>query len=46
MKKLTSKDKHKVEGGKHPRTNMILKPAIVNRLQIQDIENAFEIKRA
>ena len=44
MKKLTRKGKHTVKLGNHPHTNMISKPAIVRRVQMQDIGNTFEIK--
>ena len=44
MEKLTYKDKHKGNVGNHLHTNMIPKPAIVRRAQMQDIGNAFEIK--
>ena len=33
------------EVGNHSHTNMISKPAVVRRVQMQDIENAFETKR-
>ena len=45
MGKLTGKGKHTIKVGYHPYTNMISKPAIVKRVQTQDIGNAFEIKR-
>ena len=44
MGKLTSKDKHTVKAGNHPRTD-ISKPAIVSRVQMKDMRNAFEIKK-
>ena len=44
MGKLTSKGKHTVNIGNYPHTN-ISKPAIMRRVQMQDIGNAFEIKR-
>lgn len=34
------------EVGNHSHTNMISKPAVVRRVQMQDIENALEIKRS
>ena len=42
MGKFTSKGKHTVKVGNHPQANMILKPAIMRRAQIQDVGNAFE----
>ena len=42
--KAPSKGKHTLKVGNHPHTNMISKPAIMRRIQIQDIGNAFEIK--
>ena len=45
MEKLTSKGIHTVKVGNHLHTNMISNPAIVRRAQMQDIGNAFEIKR-
>ena len=45
MEKLTSKDKHTVKVWNDPHTNNITKPATVRRGQMQDIGNAFEIKR-
>ena len=45
MGKLTSKGKHTIKLGNHPHTNMISNPAIMRRIQMQDIGNAFEIKR-
>ena len=45
MGKLTGKGKEKVKVGNHPHTNMISKPAIIRSVQMQDIENALEIKR-
>ena len=46
MGKLTGKGKkHTVKVGNHPHTNMISKPAIMRRVQMQDIGNAFEMKR-
>ena len=44
MGKLTSRGKHIVNVGNHPHTNMISKPAIVRRVQIQDIGNVFELR--
>ena len=44
MEKLTYKDKHKGKVGNHLYTNMIPKPTIVRKAQMQDIGNAFEIK--
>ena len=45
MGKLISKGKHIIKVRNHPHTNMISKPAIMRRVQIQDVRNAFEIKR-
>ena len=45
MEKLTGKGKHTVKVGNNPHTNMISKPAVMRRVQMQDIGNAFEIKR-
>ena len=47
MKRLIGKGKHIVKVGKHPYTNMILKPAIMRkeRVQMQDTEDAFAINR-
>ena len=45
MEKLTSKGKHTIKVGKHPHTNMISKPVIVRRAQMQALGNAYEIKR-
>uniref|UniRef100_A0A8D1HNZ5 L1 transposable element dsRBD-like domain-containing protein n=1 Tax=Sus scrofa TaxID=9823 RepID=A0A8D1HNZ5_PIG len=45
MGKLTGKDKHKIKVGNHPQKNTISKLAIVRRVQMQSVENAFEIKR-
>ena len=36
---------HVVKLGNHPHTNMIPKLATMRRIQIHDIENAFEIER-
>ena len=44
MEKLTWKNKHRVKGGNFSYTN-ISKPAIIRRIQRQNIGNAFEIKR-
>ena len=44
MGKLTGKGKHTVMVGNHPHTNMVSKPAIMRRVHLQDIGNAFEIK--
>lgn len=44
MEELTSKGKHTVKIVNYLHTNMISKPAIVRRAQVQDIGNAFEIK--
>ena len=38
------KGKHIVKVGNHPYTNMISSPAIMRRVQMQDIGNKFEIK--
>ena len=45
MGKLIGKGKHAVKVENHSHTNMISKPAIVRRVQMWDIGNAFEIKR-
>ena len=45
MEKHTSKGKHTGNVGNHLHTNMISKPAILRRVQMQDIGKAFEIKR-
>ena len=42
MEKLTWKNKHRVKGGNFSYTN-ISKPAIIRRIQRQNIGNAFEI---
>ena len=44
MGKLTHKGKRTAKVGNHPHTN-ISKPATVRRVQMQDIGNAFEMKR-
>ena len=44
MRKLTSKGKHIVKVGNHPHTNMISKPAIMRRVQMQVNGNATAIK--
>ena len=44
MGKLIGKGKHAVKVENHSHTN-ISKPAIVRRVQMWDIGNAFEIKR-
>ena len=46
MRKLTGKGKHKIKVGNHLLTNMISKIETVRRVQMQNIENAFEIKRS
>ena len=44
--KAHQQSKHIVKVGNHPHTNMISKPAIIKEEStMQDIENAFEIKR-
>ena len=45
MEKLTGKGKHTVKVWNDPHTNNRTKSAIVRRVQMQDIGNAFEIKR-
>ena len=45
MGNLTGKGKHTVKVGNNPHTNMISKPAIMRRVQKQEMEIAFEIKR-
>ena len=42
--KFTGISKHKVKVGNLPHTNIISKPAIMSRVQMQDIGNAFEMK--
>lgn len=44
MEKLTYKDKHKGKVGNHLHTNMIPKPTIVRKAQMQDIGNALKLK--
>ena len=44
MRKITCKGKHTVQVRNHPNTNMISKPAVMVRGQIQDIGNAFAVK--
>lgn len=46
MEKLTGKGKYTVKAGNHPHRNIISKPEIVRRAQIQNIRNAFDIKRS
>ena len=46
MEKLTGKDKYTLKEGNHPHRNIISKPEIVRRAQMQDIRNAFGIKRS
>ena len=47
MGKLTGKSKYKVKVGSHPHTNVISKPTTLRkRVQMQDIEDAFKIKRS
>ena len=46
MGKLTSKNKHTIKVGNYPHTGMKSKPAILRRVKMQDIGNAFEIKRS
>ena len=45
MIKLIGKGKHSVNVGQHSQTNVIPKPAILRKVQREDIGNAFEIKR-
>ena len=45
MEKLTGKGKHIVKVGNHQHTNVISKPAIMRRVQMQVIGNTLEIKR-
>ena len=45
MEKLTGKGKQTVNVGHHSQINVISKPAICRKVQMQDIGNAFEIKR-
>lgn len=44
MKKFTGKVKHKGKAENHPHINMT-QPEIMRRVQTQDIENSFEIKK-
>ena len=44
MGQLTGKDKHKIKAVNNPQTNTKSKPATVRRVQMQNIENAFEIE--
>ena len=44
MEKLMCKGKYGVKVGTHPNTNMIPKPPIVRRVQMQDIGNALEMR--
>ena len=46
MGKFNGKGKHKIKVGNHLLTNMISKLAILRKVQMQNIENAFEIKRS
>ena len=43
MEKFTSKGKQTAKVGNHPHTNRS-RPAIMRRVQRQDVGNAFEIK--
>ena len=43
MGKLTWESKHTKKVGNHPHTNRS-RPAIMRRVQMQDVGNAFEIK--
>ena len=43
MENLTNKGKHTEKVGNHPHTNRS-RPAIMRRVQMQDVGNAFEIK--
>ena len=45
MRKLTGKGKYNIKVGNHLLTNMISKQLGKRRVQMQNIENAFEIKR-
>ena len=45
MEKLTGKGKHTANIGHHSQINVISKRAILRKVQMQDIGNAFEIKR-
>ena len=46
MGKFTSKDKNTVKVGNHSYINMMSKPVIMRRVQMQDIGKAFEIRPA
>ena len=46
MEKLTGKGKYIVKVGNHPHRNIISKQGTVRRAQMQDIRNAFDIKRS
>ena len=45
MRKLTGKGKHTVKVGNHLHTNILSKPAMVRRAQMQETGNTFQIKR-
>ena len=45
MTRLTSKSIHIVRSGNYPHINMLPKPEIVRKVQMQDTENAQAIKR-
>ena len=45
MGKLTAKSEKTVKVGNHPHTNMISKSTTVRRVQMQNIGNAFKMKR-
>ena len=39
IRKVTGKGKHKTKVGNYPHINLIAKPGIVKRVQMQDTEN-------
>ena len=41
MRRFTGKGKHMIKVGNHPHTNMIPKPNLVRRVQMQDTGNAY-----
>lgn len=45
IRKITGKGKHKTKVGNDPHINLISKPGIVKRVQMQDIENLLEMNR-
>lgn len=45
MEKLTGKGRHIVKVQNHTHKNMISKPSVVRRAQMQDTRHTFEMKR-